>query len=84
MTPADAMDMVREAILLLLVISLPALGAALIVGLIVSILQAVTQVSDPTLSFVPKILAVLAALAVAGSWMMTILVDFARTMFAGP
>jgi flagellar biosynthetic protein FliQ len=82
MTSATAMDMVREAILLLLVISLPALGAALVVGLVVSILQAVTQVSDPTLSFVPKILAVLAALAIAGSWMMTLLVEFARTMVA--
>ncbi len=81
MIPLEAMDWVREAILLLLVVSLPVLLTALLVGLIVSVLQAATQVTDPTLSFVPKILAVLLAMAITGPWMIQMLVDFAETMF---
>jgi flagellar biosynthetic protein FliQ len=84
MNASEATDLVRQAIMLLLAVSLPVLLTALIVGLIVSVLQAVTQVTDPTLSFVPKILAVLLALAVTGPWMITMLVDFGREMFSHP
>ncbi|MBN1943061.1 MAG: flagellar biosynthesis protein FliQ [Phycisphaerae bacterium] len=81
MDASEAMELVREAILLLLVVSLPLLLTALIVGLIVSVLQAATQVSDPTLSFVPKILAVLLALVITGPWIIERIVDFGKQAF---
>ena len=59
----------QEALLLALVLSLPALAASLLVGLVVSFLQAVTQIQDTALSFVPKILAVAVALTVSAGWM---------------
>jgi type III secretion HrpO family protein len=58
----------QEALLLALVLSLPVLAAALLVGLLVSFLQAVTQIQDTALSFVPKLLAVAVALAVSAGW----------------
>ena len=81
MDASEAMELVRQAIMLLLVVSLPVLLTALIVGLIVSVLQAATQVTDPTLSFVPKILAVLLALTITGPWMIEMIVDFSRQAF---
>lgn len=58
----------QEALLLVVVLSLPALAAAVLVGLVVSFLQAVTQIQDTALSFVPKLLAVALALAVSAGW----------------
>ena len=79
-----AIDLTRQAISLVIVLSLPVLGAGLAVALIVSLLQAVTQVQEQTLSFVPKIVAMLLALVVFGPWMMTRVVEFSRQMFAAP
>ena len=81
MGAGEAIDLGREALMLTLAVSLPILIAALIVGLTVSVLQAVTQVQEYTLSFVPKILAVLLVAAAAGPWMLAKLVEFARQMF---
>ncbi len=78
----DALDLARRAITLVLVAGAPVLVTALVVGLIVSVLQAVTQVQDQTLTFVPKIIAVLVALAIVGPWMMEKLVEFGQEMFA--
>jgi flagellar biosynthetic protein FliQ len=72
---------VREGLLIVLVASAPALLASLVAGLAISILQAATQVQDQTLSFVPKLVAVLVALAVGGAWMGGLLVRFARGLF---
>jgi len=77
-----AIDLTRQAISLVIVLALPVLGAGLAVALIVSLLQAVTQVQEQTLSFVPKIVAMLLALVVFGPWMMTRVVEFSRQMFA--
>lgn len=77
----EAIDLARRAVMLVLLIGAPALLTALIVGLIVSILQAVTQVQEQTLSFVPKIIAVLAATAICGAWMLQRLAAFGREMF---
>jgi flagellar biosynthetic protein FliQ len=77
----DAIDLARRAITLILVAGAPVLATALIVGLIVSVVQAVTQIQDQTLTFVPKIIAVLVALAIVGPWMMEKLVEFGREMF---
>ena len=81
MDAGEAIDLCRRAVMLILVIGTPVLAAALVVGLIVSLLQAITQVQEYTLSFVPKILAVLVTLAVVGPWMLEKLVEFGREMF---
>ena len=66
----------QQGMLMLLTVSAPVLVVVLLVGLVVSILQAATQIHEATLSFVPKILAVADALAVAGPWMVTTLVEY--------
>nr|WP_315465639.1 flagellar biosynthesis protein FliQ [uncultured Rhodoferax sp.] len=70
----------QEALLMLLMVSAPVLGAALLVGLLVSLFQAVTQIHEATLAFVPKLLAVIAVFAIAGPWMLTMLVEYIRRM----
>ena len=68
----------QNGLYLLLMVAAPVLLAVLAVGLVVSIFQAATQINEATLSFVPKIIASVAVLAVAGPWMMTTLVDYLR------
>ena len=70
----------QNGLYLLLMVAAPVLLAVLAVGLVVSIFQAATQINEATLSFVPKIIASVAVLAVAGPWMMTTLVDYLRTI----
>jgi flagellar biosynthesis protein FliQ len=72
------LSMGQEALLLMLMVSSPVLGAALVVGLLVSVFQAVTQINEATLAFVPKLIAVIAVLAMAGPWMLTMLVEYLR------
>ena len=66
----------QQGLYLLLLVSAPILLAVLVVGLIVSVFQAATQINEATLSFVPKIVAAVAVLAFAGPWMMTTLVEY--------
>ncbi|MEQ1882363.1 MAG: flagellar biosynthesis protein FliQ [Burkholderiales bacterium] len=81
MTPETVMNVGRQALELTLLISGPMLIAALAVGLLVSIFQAATQINEMTLSFIPKLLAILVALVVAGPWMITLMVDYMRRLF---
>ena len=81
MNAGEAIDLVRQAVTLVLMVAAPVLVTALLVGLVVSVLQAVTQVQEQTLSFVPKIVAMLVALAIVGPWMLEKLVEFGRDMF---
>ncbi|NRF68509.1 flagellar biosynthesis protein FliQ [Aquincola sp. S2] len=75
----------QQGLYMLLLISAPLLLAVLVVGLVVSIFQAATQINEQTLSFVPKVLAAVAVLAVAGPWMITMLVDYIqRTLTSIP
>ena len=75
----------QQGLYMLLMISAPILLAVLAVGLVVSIFQAATQIHEATLSFVPKIVAAVAVLAIAGPWMLTSLVEFLqRTLHAIP
>ena len=75
----------QQGLYLLLMVSAPVLLTVLAVGLLVSIFQAATQIHEATLSFVPKVLAAVAVLAVAGPWMLTSLVEFLqRTLQAIP
>lgn len=66
----------REAIYTFLAVASPALLAALVVGLLISVLQAITQIQESSLSFVPKLLAVFLSLIVFGAWMLTRLKTF--------
>ena len=76
MTPESVMAIGSQAIHVLLLLGAPLLLVALVVGLVISIFQAATQINEATLSFVPKIVAAVAVLAVAGPWMMTTLVEY--------
>jgi len=82
MTPDQAVDIVREAMMTALMISAPILTAGLVIGLAVSIFQAVTQIQEQTLSFVPKIFIMgLVAIAIA-PWAYVTIAEFAGRMFA--
>ena len=80
---AESLGFVREALMMSLVLSAPILGAGLLVGLVISLLQAVTQVQEQTLAFVPKIVAMIAVSIVLLGWMSTQLSGFATRMFGG-
>ncbi len=81
MDAGGVIDLTRHAIALVVLLAAPVLGIGLIVALVVSLIQAVTQVQDQTLSFVPKILGMLGALMIFGHWMIGRLVEFSRDMF---
>jgi flagellar biosynthesis protein FliQ len=70
----------QQGLMMLLTVSAPMLLVILVVGVLVSIFQAATQINEATLSFVPKLIAAVAVIAVAGPWMMTTLVDYLRNM----
>ena len=79
MTPEFVVDFAQEAIKTTILVSMPMLGLGLAVGLIVAIFQAVTQIHEMTLTFVPKILVVLLALLVFANWMLEQLMHFTTT-----
>ena len=81
MDASMAIELGREAVMLTLLLAAPALIAALVVGLVVSLFQAVTQVQEHTLSFVPKIIAVLIVAMLTGPWVLSRLVAFGQRMF---
>lgn len=80
MNPQFVLTMGQEALTLLLMVAAPVLGTVLIVGLVISIFQAITQIHEATLSFVPKLVAAMLVLALAGPWMLTTMVDYIRRM----
>ncbi|MDX4947270.1 flagellar biosynthesis protein FliQ [Providencia manganoxydans] len=82
MTPESIMAMGTEAMKIALMLAAPLLLAALAAGLIISLLQAATQVNEMTLSFIPKILSVIAVIIIAGSWMLNLLLDYMRALFS--
>jgi len=82
MTPDTALALARDASWLVLVLAGPLLGAGLAVGLVVSVVQAVTQVQEASLSFIPKLAAVLAVIAVLGHWMLGQMLGFTATLLA--
>lgn len=77
------LEIAREGLYLVLLVSAPPVLASLIVGLIVSVLQATTQIQEQTLTFVPKIVAVFGSLAIAGPWIGAQLIRFTRVLFEG-
>jgi flagellar biosynthetic protein FliQ len=81
MNPQAVITLGQQALYTMLMLAAPMLLAALVVGLVVSILQAATQINEMTLSFIPKLIAMMAALVIAGPWMITFFVDYMRRMF---
>ncbi|WP_408097684.1 flagellar biosynthesis protein FliQ [Peredibacter sp. HCB2-198] len=76
-----AIEVVNQAIKVTLMLSAPMLLGALVVGVLVSIFQAVTQINEQTLSFIPKILVVIAALVIFSPWMMETMVSYTHEHF---
>jgi len=81
MNPQAVITLGQQAVYMMLMMAAPMLLAALVVGLVVSILQAATQINEMTLSFIPKLIAMMAALVIAGPWMVAFFVDYMRRMF---
>ena len=80
MTPESIMSMGHQAILVTLMVAAPMLLVALVIGLVVSIFQAATQINEATLSFIPKLIGIFATLVLAGPWMLTVLTDYLRSV----
>ncbi len=80
MTPEFVIGFARQSIELALTISLPMLGVGLVVGMVVSILQAATQIQEMTLAFVPKIVSIFLALLIAFPWIMDKMITFTREL----
>ena len=81
MTISLVLTLIREASLRILVVSGPALIVSMIVGLIISIFQATTQIQEQTLTFVPKLFAIFITIILAGNFMITVLLEFTRYVF---
>lgn len=82
MNEADVAAVLRDAMIVTVMLGGPPLLAGLVVGLAISLLQAVTQINEATLAFVPKVMAIGAAMILTGSYMFTALADFSRALFA--
>jgi flagellar biosynthetic protein FliQ len=82
MGPDSVIQIGSEAIKMVLMISLPMLGVALVVGIAISLFQAVTQIQEMTLTFVPKIISVFAAIILAAPWMTEQMVSFTHGIFS--
>ena len=81
-TQDAVLDIARDAIFNIIIVSAPLLLVSLIIGLIISIFQTVTSIQEQTLTFVPKILAVFITLMLAGSWMMNTMIEFVQTLWS--
>ena len=81
-TQDAVLDIARDAIFNIIIVSAPLLLISLIVGLIISIFQTVTSIQEQTLTFVPKILAVFITLMLAGSWMMNTMLEFVNRLWS--
>jgi flagellar biosynthetic protein FliQ len=81
MDQGTVIDIAQNALKITLYVSAPLLGLSLIVGLLVSIFQATTQIQEQTLSFIPKILSVIVAIAVFGTWMLNTLVEYTTELY---
>ena len=80
MTPETVMTIGQRALEITILLSMPLLLAALVIGLLVGVFQAATQINEMTLSFIPKLLAMAAMLALTGPWMLRTLVEYTRNL----
>ena len=82
MTPENVMDLAHKTLMVTSLIAAPLLLIALITGLAIGMLQAATQINESTLSFIPKLLMLVLTLFVAGPWILRVLIDFTRDLYA--
>lgn len=81
MTPGNVMELGRQAVEAILILSGPILLATLLVGLVISIFQAATQINEQTLSFVPKMVAAFLVLVLSGPWMLSFITEFFQRLY---
>ncbi|MBC7984060.1 MAG: flagellar biosynthesis protein FliQ [Candidatus Obscuribacterales bacterium] len=81
MTPETVMTVAQRALEVTLLLSAPLLLAALVIGLLVGVFQAATQINEMTLSFIPKVLGMAVTAVVAGPWMLKLIVSYTRELF---
>ena len=81
MTPETVMTLGQQAIQMTLMLAGPLLLSALVIGLVVSVFQAATQINEQTLSFIPKLVGIFLVLILTGPWMVTMMVDYIQRLF---
>lgn len=81
MTPGTVMEIGRGAIEATLILSAPMLLTALVIGLVVSIFQAATQINEQTLSFIPKIVGTFLVMLLAGPWMLSYITEYFQRLY---
>lgn len=81
MTPEAVMDLAHQGMQVALMLATPLLMTALLIGLLVSLFQAATQINEMTLSFIPKILGVVVVLVISGPFLIGVITDFTRRLF---
>ena len=82
MTPENVMDLAHSTLLVTSMIAAPLLLTALVTGLLIGMLQAATQINESTLSFIPKLLVLVLVLFASGPWILRVLIDFTRNIYA--
>lgn len=83
MSPELVINLVQNALFILIIVSAPMLGVALVIGLAVSVIQAATQINEMTLTFVPKLLVMFLVMILAGPWMLRTLMEFTVRLISG-
>ena len=81
MSQGDVISICKDAIITALLLSAPFLIVSIVIGVIISVFQAATQIHEQTIAFVPKILAIALVLIFLGSWMINVMVDFTQKLF---
>ncbi len=82
MTADTVAQIIYNAVIITLMLTMPAVGAGLIIGFMISLFQAVTQIQEQTLTFVPKLIIVLMVIAFMSPWMMSLMIDFIITLWS--
>jgi len=83
MSPELAINLIQNALFILIIVSAPLLAVALVIGLLVSVLQAATQINEMTLTFIPKLLPMFVVLILAGPWMLRTMMEFTVRLISG-
>ena len=81
MSPESVLTIAHQAMVVALMLAGPLLLTALAVGLVMSLVQAATQINETTLTFIPKLLAIMAVLIIGGPWMLNTMLDYMRQLF---
>lgn len=81
MTPESVITLSQEALMITAMVSAPLLGTALVIGLIVGMFQAATQINEMTLSFIPKILGIVIVIMYSGHWILSLLITYIRQLY---